>query len=48
MDEHYLRHEWRKVTLAAGLDGLLFRDLRRTGISQDPEPTYELIDLSRS
>ncbi|MBF0563440.1 MAG: tyrosine-type recombinase/integrase [Alphaproteobacteria bacterium] len=26
----HFRHEWRAVTLAAGLDGLQFRDLRRT------------------
>ncbi len=28
----YFRHEWRTVTLIAGLDGLQFRDLRRTSM----------------
>lgn len=28
----HFRHAWRKVTLAAGLDGLQFRDLRRTAM----------------
>jgi integrase len=30
----HFRHAWRKRTLAAGLDGLQFRDLRRTGITE--------------
>ncbi len=28
----HFRHEWRAATLAAGLDGLQFRDLRRTAM----------------
>ncbi|WP_372072745.1 tyrosine-type recombinase/integrase [Tistrella mobilis] len=30
--EDHFRHEWRAATLAAGLDGLQFRDLRRTAM----------------
>ena len=30
--EDHFRHVWRKATLAAGLDGLQYRDLRRTAI----------------
>lgn len=46
MDEHYLRHEWRKVTLAAGLDGLLFRDLRRTGMVRMAEAGATAVQIS--
>lgn len=30
--EDYFRHQWREVTKAAGLEGLQFRDLRRTAM----------------
>ncbi|MBF0393187.1 MAG: tyrosine-type recombinase/integrase [Alphaproteobacteria bacterium] len=30
--EDHFRHQWREVTKAAGLDGLQFRDLRRTAM----------------
>jgi integrase len=46
MDEHYLRHEWRKVTLVAGLDGLLFRDLRRTGMVRMAEAGATAVQIS--
>lgn len=46
MDEDYLRHEWRKVTLAAGLDGLHFRDLRRTGMVRLAEAEADAIGIS--
>lgn len=46
MDEHYLRHEWRDVTLAAGLDGLQFRDLRRTGMVRMAEAGATAVEIS--
>lgn len=46
MDENYLRHEWRAVTLAAGLDGLQFRDLRRTGMVRMAEAGATAVQIS--
>lgn len=46
MDENYLRHEWRAVTLAAGLDGLQFRDLRRTAMVRMAEAEATAIEIS--
>ncbi|OJU33967.1 MAG: hypothetical protein BGN99_28115 [Alphaproteobacteria bacterium 65-37] len=46
MDENYLRHEWRHVTLAAGLDGLQFRDLRRTGMVRMAEAGATAVEIS--
>ena len=46
MDEDYLRHEWRRVTLAAGLDGLQFRDLRRTGMVRMAEANATAVQIS--
>lgn len=46
MDEEYLRHEWRDVTLAAGLDGLQFRDLRRTGMVRMAEAGANAVEIS--
>ena len=46
MDENYLRHEWRAVTLAAGLDGLQFRDLRRTAMVRMAEANATAVQIS--
>lgn len=46
MDENYLRHEWRAVTLAAGLDGLQFRDVRRTGMVRMAEAKANAVEIS--
>ncbi len=46
MDENYLRHEWRHVTLAAGLDGLQFRDLRKTGMVRMAEAGATAVQIS--
>ena len=46
MDVNYLRHEWREVTLAAGLDGLQFRDLRRTGMVRMAEAGATAVQIS--
>ena len=46
MDEDYLRHEWRAVTLAAGLDGLQFRDLRRTAMVRMAEAEANPVQIS--
>lgn len=42
----HFRHEWRKVTLAAGLDGLQWRDLRRTGMVRLAEAGATVIEVS--
>jgi integrase len=46
MDENYLRHEWRAVTLAAGLNGLQFRDLRRTAMVRMGEAGANAVQIS--
>lgn len=45
----HFRHAWRKATLAAGLDGLQFRDLRRTAmvrLSEAGATTQEIAAVS--
>lgn len=44
--EDHFRHEWRKATLAAGLDGLQFRDLRRTAMVRMAEAEANDIEIS--
>ncbi len=46
MSENYLWHEWRAVTLAAGLDGLQFRDLRRTAMVRMAEADANALQIS--
>lgn len=42
----HFRHEWRAATLAAGLDGLEFRDLRRTAMVRMAEAGATDIEIS--
>ncbi len=46
MSENYFWHEWRAVTLAAGLDGLQFRDLRRTAMVRMAEAGATAVQIS--